>query len=175
MKNLAKIRKASVDDAKYIAVLGRVTFGEAFGRYFRDPQDLLDYYERTFAVEKIRCGIKKPNNIFWIAEMNGLAVGYGKLKLNSSSSFSKTHKEAQLQKIYVLKDYLSMGIGAKIYSEMLKAAKLHDMENIWLSVLQENYRAVSFYERLGFEEMGVHDYIIGKEKFSFYELFKDLK
>ena len=172
---MVKIRKASVDDAKYIAELGRVTFGETFGCDFRDPQDLLDYYEKIFAVEKIRCGIKKLNNIFWIAEINGLAAGYGKLKLNSASSFSRNHKEVQLQKIYVLKDYLSMGIGAKIYSEMLKAAQQHDMENIWLSVLQKNQRAVSFYERLGFKERGVHDYIIGKEKFSFYELSKDLK
>ena len=76
--------------------------------------------------------------------MKGLVVGYGKLKLNSDSIFSKTDKEAQLQKLYVLKDYLSMGIGAKIYSEMLKVAKQHDMENMWLSVLQKNQRAPRF-------------------------------
>ena len=175
MTDLINIRKATISDAKYIALLGRITFRETFGCDFRDPQDLLDYYEKTFAVEKIRIGIEKPNNIFWIAELNELPVAYGKLKLDSTSDILRGKHQAQLQKIYVLKDCLSMGIGAKIYSEMLKTAADRNMQSIWLSVLYKNQRAIRFYEKLGFEKNGQHDFIIGKEHFDFHIMVKDLR
>ena len=70
-----EIRLAKKEDAPFIALLGRVTFTETFGHFFRDPKDLRDYYDRTFSVQKIEDGIRKPNNIFWIAFVNLLPVG----------------------------------------------------------------------------------------------------
>ena len=74
-----EIRLAKEKDAQFIALLGRVTFTETFGHLFRDQQDLIDYYNYTFSVQKIEDGIKKQNNIFWIAFVNQLPVGYAKL------------------------------------------------------------------------------------------------
>ena len=62
--NTIEIRLAKKEDAKFIALLGRMTFTETFGHFFRDQKDLIDYYNLTFSVQKIENGIKKPNNIF---------------------------------------------------------------------------------------------------------------
>ncbi len=83
------IREATVADAAYISLLGRVTFAETFGHHFSDPQDLLDYHERTFTVSKIRAGLQKRNNVFWLAMVDELPVGYAKLKLAAPSAFVK--------------------------------------------------------------------------------------
>ena len=80
----------------------------------------MDYYDWTFSVQKIEDGIEKPNNIFWIAFANRLPVGYAKLKLNSSSEFLESKSVCQLQKIYVLKDFLSMKIGFELQDALLK-------------------------------------------------------
>ena len=106
--NTIEIRLAKKEDAQFIALLGRITFTETFGHFFRDQKDLIDYYNLTFSVKKIEDGIKKPNNIFWIAFVNRLPVGYAKLKLYSNSEFIESKDVCQLQKIYVLKDFLSM-------------------------------------------------------------------
>ena len=106
--NTIEIRLAKKEDAQFIALLGRITFTETFGHFFRDQKDLIDYYNLTFSVQKIEDGIKKPNNIFWIAFVNRLPVGYAKLKLYSNSEFIESKDVCQLQKIYVLKDFLSM-------------------------------------------------------------------
>ena len=106
-----EIRLAKKEDARYIALLGRITFTETFGHLFRDQNDLIDYYNYTFSVKKIEDGMKKQNNIFWIAFVNRLPVGYAKLKLDSKSEFIDSKDVCQLQKIYVLKDFLSMKIG----------------------------------------------------------------
>ena len=73
--NTIEIRLAKKEDARFIALLGRTTFTETFGHFFRDQKDLIDYYNFTFSVQKIEDGIKKPNNIFWIAFVNRLPVG----------------------------------------------------------------------------------------------------
>ncbi len=46
--NTLEIREAYIADAQFIAILGRVTFTETFGHYFKDSTDLLEYYNRTF-------------------------------------------------------------------------------------------------------------------------------
>lgn len=168
------IIEAQVSDAKHIALLGRVTFSETFGHLFREKKELYEYYERTFSVEKIRKSLKKPNNVFWIASVNELPVGYAKLKLDSPSAFIDSKNVSQLQKIYVLKDFLSMKIGLKIQEKIMLRAKEHGSEYIWLSVLDENDRAINFYYKNKFVELGNHNFQIGQEKFEFITMSKKI-
>ena len=172
--NNIEIRLAKKEDAQFIALLGRITFTETFGHFFRDKKDLLDYYNLTFSIEKIENGIEKPNNIFWIAFVNRLPVGYAKLKLNSKSEFMESKNTCQLQKIYVLKDFLSMKIGFELQNLLLKKSKELEFNKIWLSVLNSNERAINFYKKNGFEKIGNHDFQIGKENFEFIAMKKEL-
>ena len=43
-----------------------------------------------------------------------------------------------------------------------------------LSVLNSNERAIRFYGKSGFEEIGNHDFQIGKENFEFVAMNKEL-
>jgi hypothetical protein len=66
-KGKKEIRIANKNDAEFIALLGRVTFTETFGHLFKDKQDLLNYFNATFSVDKIENSIAKRNNVYWIA------------------------------------------------------------------------------------------------------------
>ena len=169
-----EIRLAQKEDAQFIALLGRVTFTETFGHLFRDQNDLIDYYNKTFSVQKIEDGIRKQNNVFWIAFVNRLPVGYAKLKLHSRSEFIESKDVCQLQKIYVVRDFLSMRIGFELQESLLKKAKELGFSQIWLSVLNSNERAINFYEKTGFEKIGNHDFQIGKENFEFTAMLKTI-
>ncbi len=177
MKHTSKIevRIANKEDAGLIALLARITFTETFGHFFKDEQDLLDYYNSTFSVDKIENSISKLNNVYWIAFVNRLAVGYSKLKLNSQSEFITDENVCQLQKIYVLKDFLSMKIGFELQNLLLKKAKENGFSKVWLSVLNSNERAIKFYIKNGFMEIGNHEFQIGKENFEFTAMSKQLE
>ena len=168
------IRIAKPEDAKVIALLARVTFTEAFGHLFRDKNDLLEYFERTFSVAKITEGLNKSNNLFWVATVDDLPVGYAKLKLDSMSSFLSAEKISQLQKIYVLNDFLSMKIGSKLQGTLLEKAKALGYEKIWLSVWEGNEKAINFYKRNDFQTIGMHEFQIGKESFNFINMARNL-
>jgi len=171
---MISIRLAEESDAEFIALLGRITFTESFGDLFRDKNDLLEYYERTFSVQKIRNGIKDPKNIFWIATINDLPVGYAKLKLDSRSEFIESESICQLQKIYVLKDFLSMKIGLQLQNELLDKAKELGFNKVWLSVYVDNQRAINFYLKNDFKHIGDHKFVIGQEEFDFIAMVKQL-
>lgn len=112
--------------------------------------------------------------MFYIASVNRLPVGYAKLKLDSQSEFIESKNICQLQKIYVLNDFHSMGIGFRLQSLVLEKAKELEFEALWLSVLNVNEQAISFYQKNGFEQIGNHDFQIGKENFEFIAMKKDL-
>ncbi|MEX0291258.1 MAG: GNAT family N-acetyltransferase [Flavobacteriaceae bacterium] len=169
-----RIQIATQADAQFIALLGRITFTETFEHLFRDKQDLLDYCNTTFSVDKIEKSLSKAENVFWIALAEKLPVGYAKLKLNSPSEFNPLPNVSQLQKIYVLKDFLSRKVGFQLQEEVLKKAKEKGSSAIWLSVLNENSRAIGFYKRNEFAAIGQHDFQIGKEHFEFTVMSKSL-
>lgn len=168
------IRPATVVDAPIIALLGRTTFGETFGHLFHDPQDLMDYYDRTFSVSKLESSLNKSRNRFWLAFVDRLPVGYAKLKLDASTEFISSARSCQLQKIYVLKDFLSLKIGYALQETVLRVAVKEKYECIWLSVLAENERAIHFYLQTGFEQVGQHGFSIGQEDFEFVAMAQKL-
>jgi diamine N-acetyltransferase len=174
MKQL-HIRKAGIEDAQFISLLARITFNETFGSCFRDNQDLLDYHDKTFPVSKIRSGIEKENNVFWIAFWDDLPIGYAKLKKKSKSDFIHSDNVSQLQKIYVLKDFISKKVGYQLLLEIFEEVKKINTDFLWLSVWENNERAISFYKKSGFVETGKHTFDIGKEHFVFTNMKKAIK
>ena len=106
--------------------------------------------------------------------MDDLPVGYSKLKINSSSEFLNLDNSSQLQKIYVLKDFLSTKIGFLLQEKLLEKAKILGSKNIWLSVLRENKRAINFYKKSNFIEIGKHQFQIGEYTFNFITMNKIL-
>lgn len=171
---MEQIRLAKKEDAKYIALLGRTTFTETFGSLFRDSEGLKAYLNLTFSVNKIEHSLKKSNNIFWIAFVDGLPVGYAKLKLKSSTEFIKSNNISQLQKIYVLRDFLFMKIGKRLQDLLIAKAVKTGSKEIWLSVLDSNQRAIGFYEKNEFRIIGSHKFSIGQEIFDFIAMSKRL-
>ncbi|MGB5821131.1 MAG: GNAT family N-acetyltransferase, partial [Saonia sp.] len=112
--------------------------------------------------------------VYWIAFVNELPIGYAKLKLNSRLEFIKGENVSQLQKIYVLKDFLSMKIGFELQQKLLEKARENKSETIWLSVLESNSRALNFYGKNGFATIGNHNFQIGKKNFRFKAMSKML-
>jgi diamine N-acetyltransferase len=170
-----QIKQAEPADAAVIALLGRVTFAETFGYLFREyPADLRAYLDRTFDVGKIERSLGHPRNAYWLAFWNRLPVGYAKLKLASPPPGQPGRHATQLQKIYVLHEFLGQRIG----HDLLDAATLEAMGRaplLWLDVLRENTRAIEFYNRHGFVSVGQDAYTIGVQRFVFQLMAREAR
>jgi diamine N-acetyltransferase len=163
-----RIIPAKTEDAAIVALLGRITFAETFGYLFQThPHELGTYLDTTFGVAKIRTSLAKPGNAYWLALRDCLPVGYAKLKHPSAPPSGQAGKDAaQLQKIYVLNEFLGEGIGKALMQQALAEARWR-APILWLDVLHENKRAIGFYKKHGFTVTGEDAYTIGSQRFRF--------
>ncbi len=162
------LRKANASDAAIIALLGRLTFRETFGALFAGREDELQtYLDQTFSVTKIASSINKPQNHYYLALLDELPVGYAKHKHPSANPLINDPAPAQLQKIYVLSEFIAHHIGHALLDAVMQAAVATQIRVMWLTVLDSNDRAIRFYERHGWTSAGKAIFAIGTQDFSF--------
>jgi ribosomal protein S18 acetylase RimI-like enzyme len=170
----AEIRRATPEDAVTVALLGRITFAESFRHLFRShPHELRSYLDSTFGVGKIEISLQAPENVYWLAFRDLLPIGYAKLKHPSAPSDKAGENAAQLQKIYVLNEFLGERIGGALLRQVSPEAKRR-APKLWLDVLHENERAIGFYRKHGFSITGEDTYRIGSQTFLFDLMSKPL-
>jgi diamine N-acetyltransferase len=165
------VRQANIMDCELIGLLGRITFRETFGVLFSEHEgELKEYLDSTFAPIKINASIQKPENRYWIASVNGLPVGYGKMKFASPNVVKPADTSAQLQKIYILAEFISQHVGSVLMEQMMITAAQAGIDSVWLTVLSSNNRAIRFYQSKGWAQTGETDFVIGTQSLHYLKL-----
>jgi ribosomal protein S18 acetylase RimI-like enzyme len=87
---------------------------------------------------------------FFLLADNGQVAGYALVV----KSFSQEAGGMVLwvDELYILKEYRSLGLGGK-FLDFLQENLAEDVKRIRLEVEEDNSRAMSLYQRLGFEEL----------------------
>jgi diamine N-acetyltransferase len=152
------IRKADKKDAKLISALGVTTFYEA---YFEtdEPAHIAAYIARTYDPEQIENELNDKNSTFFIAEIEGKAVGFAKLRENSVPDCLAGDNTIELHRIYLVERVWRKGFGRKLIERCLSEAKTKGCDSLWLGTWEENVRAQKFYEQLGFTHVGEYKYL----------------
>lgn len=168
-----EIRRATSKDAAVIVELGRQTFTETFGHLFT-PTALQGYLDATFNEAKIYNSLQKPHNLYFLAYNNDTPLGYIKIKLNSTTPEIQAERPVQLQKLYVLQEFITQKVGAALMQFCLQLPEIQSNDLMWLVVLQSNERAIRFYEKFGFTKYSEYAHQIGENRFEYYIMIKNL-
>lgn len=147
------IVQASVEDANLIAVLGAVTFYEAYVEQ-DEPPDLANYIVQSFNPAIIQNELENLNSTFFLVYLNDLAVGYAKLRENNKIECITEENAIELQRIYIIERVYGRGVGEILLNHCLEMAKQKGYKTLWLSVWEENSRAIRFYEKQEFKRVG---------------------
>jgi ribosomal protein S18 acetylase RimI-like enzyme len=110
--------------------------------------------------------LEDANNSFFIAEANGKAVGFAELRTGQPAEYVKDENTIELQRIYVLEKMIRHGIGKILLQKCLGEAKSKGFDSLWLAVFELNERAVGFYKRQGFEQLGKARFHFGEQCFT---------
>jgi diamine N-acetyltransferase len=168
------VKTALVSDAPTISFLGRKTFTETFGHLF-DYDELNNYLDDTFNISKLEHSLSKNQNIFGILHNSDKPIGYYKVKIGSHYDNSVNEDFAQLQKIYVLRDYLDLKLGNIMLDHIMHLKEIVDCKTIWLVVLSTNSRAVHFYLKQGFKKIDNYYHTIGSRRLEYDLMTKNTK
>ena len=163
MTTTQKIKLATANDAELLALLGRVTFRESHGDYIEDKTNLNDYLDTSFSFETTQKQVNDSNNIYFIIYKNNFPVGYSKLVLDATSPFIPNKRSCRLERIYVLDEFISQKFGIDLLNKTIEKAQELNFEVIWLSVYIKNTKAINFYLKNNFEEVGSISFKISKQ------------
>lgn len=164
-----QFRKATIDEAASLCDFARRIFIEAFGPD-NDPEHIADYVSKAFTPEKIRDELADPQNVFILAEHESAPVAYYKLQLNfdrSDSSFPALVLEKPstlLERFYVDAHCRGHGVAHQLMTHCIQQAQLHNKAIIFLGVWEHNLRALKFYQKWDFTQIGTHTFVLGDKK-----------
>jgi GNAT superfamily N-acetyltransferase len=161
---MIKIKIAKEADTDVLALLGRITWAESHGHYIDDKSNLLKYLDENFSVSKTKQDINNPKNLFYIMYVDDLPVGYAKLILNAKQESIVSLNNCRLERIFILDDFIPLKIGHQLLTFVEERAKELRLDTMWLSVYIKNSRAIRFYERNEFKNVGKLNFSVnGKE------------
>jgi ribosomal protein S18 acetylase RimI-like enzyme len=156
-----EIRTAGEADVRLLAILGTVTFYEA---YFEqdDPADMANYLTESFRSEKVAAELSDPNSTYFIMLKRGSAVGYAKLVRNSTTEGVTGADPIQLERIYLVERVWGTGLGEMLLDHCIDVARSEGCDSFWLDVWEENERGLNFYRKQGFTRVGTREFPYGK-------------
>jgi len=83
----------------------------------------------------------------WCYENDGIIQGYGVMSVAAG--------ESHILNLTVRPELQRQGIGSRLLKHFLQLARRHGADTLMLEVRPSNRKAISLYEKLGFNEIGV--------------------
>lgn len=151
---MIKIKLAEKNDYEVLALLGRVTWSESHGHYIPNRQSLNTYLDTNFSIAQTKIILNNPNNVIHIIYVDNLPVGYAKTVLHEKQENITSNNICKLERIFIQKDFIPLKIGKVLLSFVEKEIKALGLDTIWLSVYIKNERAIRFYEKNNFKNVG---------------------
>lgn len=157
------IRLANINDAERVAALARDTFIATFAEH-NTAEDMAYYVDRSFSVENIRAELDDKSATFLWAEEQGIAAGYAKLRRGETTDCVTGKRPVELERIYADPELIGAGVGKLLLHTSIKMAIGEGFQTLWLGVWEHNTRAIEFYQRQGFVDIGSHAFMLGQDK-----------
>lgn len=164
------IRRIASDEAPLLREIAEHTFRDAWQDQ-NEPEEFEAYCREHFSLENVEAELAAPGAEFYFAEINGEPAAYLKLNIDRKPHSPDDPElpgeyagpALQLERIYVLQDIQSQGLGAELLRFTEQRARETGATWIWLSVWQKSPRSVKFYERNGFGIFGIETFWVGND------------
>ncbi|TGL22545.1 GNAT family N-acetyltransferase [Leptospira yanagawae] len=140
------IRKADISESQRIKSVLSTTWAETYKGIF--SSDVIEKITSDWhSIRNITGQIESNDVIFQVALIGTNLIGLITLYQINSESF-------QLGRLYVLKEFQREGIGEKLFAKSLLILREKNVKRILVEIEKENRKAIDFYHKIGFFEVG---------------------
>ena len=158
------VRRAVGGDAAALALLGAATFLETYAPLI-DGADIVAQCAGQQRAETYAAWLEAPDSAVFIAASDtGAPVGLAVMMPPSPEIDSPAVKDGdrELKRIYVLSPWQGSGLGAALMAHGVAEAAARGAGRVLVGVLGRNARAIAFYRRQGFAEIGTRRFLVGR-------------
>lgn len=159
----AKIKKCNNEDLLILQNISMETFYDTF-KDQNSLENMNAYLEKAFNLKQLERELSSIHSEFFFVYMNGEVAGY--LKVNSGEEQTETMGEEalEIERIYIKCNFQKHGLGKYLLNQAVEMAMERKKKKLWLGVWEKNENAISFYEKMGFVQTGVHSFYMGDEE-----------
>ena len=100
-----------------------------------------------------------------MAECAGHLVGLSQVTTAGARPGGQRPTASELRRLYVQERFTGRGVGRELLRHAEKAAAARGAEMLWLTAWEGNARALQFYPRCGYEDLGGTMYTFDGEDF----------
>jgi GNAT superfamily N-acetyltransferase len=154
-------RRATVADAALLADLASRTFAAAF-RAGNSPEDLALHLETHYTPAVMREELAHPGCDTIFALVSGAPVGYAQL-FDRAPPIDLGPETRMLHRFYLDPAWIGRGVAGPLMGVVRDSARGQGARSLWLTVWQENPRAIAFYRRSGFTIRGETTFVVGTD------------
>lgn len=157
-------RKARDDDAPRLARLAEATFRETFGAQ-NTPKNMDLHCARNYGEKLQRREIACPGLAVLVSESQDELIGFAQLLWGHAidNIASTARSPAEIHRFYVARAWHGRGVAQQLMAACFRELQARRCDVAWLGVWEHNLRALAFYRKLGFSEVGAHVFHLGED------------
>jgi GNAT superfamily N-acetyltransferase len=157
------IRPGLTKDAAALASLAQRTFVDTFGAD-TSPEDLQAHCAASYGVAQQTAELTSADTITLLADDGGRLVGYAQVRPHEPPPCVTVGDVIELHRFYVDAPAHGTGVAQRLMSAVQDAARAAGARHLWLGVWEHNPRAIRFYTKCGFVDVGSHDFVLGTDR-----------
>jgi GNAT superfamily N-acetyltransferase len=158
----AAIRRATVEDAELLALLGRDTFIETFGHLY-PRADLEAFLAESYSPLAFAGFLADPRCALWIAARGNEALGFAYAGPCTLPHPEVTPLCGELKRLYMRRAAQGSGVGSQLLETTLRWLEARG-GRLWIGVWSENLGAQRLYGRYGFRKVGEYEFPVGETR-----------
>jgi diamine N-acetyltransferase len=157
-----RIRRAAPDDAATLAAFGARLFEETFAVQNR-AEDVDLYLAATYGPDHQSRELADPAKTYYIAEVAGEMAGYALVRWGASPATVPSPRALEICRFYVDRAFHGAGVSNVLMATCIAEGARLGATAIWLGVWERNARAIRFYEKCGFRDVGSQRFFLGND------------
>ncbi len=156
------IRRATDADAALLSSMALKIFLDTFATGNR-PQDIALHAQRAYSPEIQLRELRDESKVWLIAEADGDPAGFAMVGEPESKSCAAFEAPVELFRFYVDKAWHGTGVAQPMMEAVEDFARSVGGRTLCLGVWERNPRAIRFYEKIGFRDVGSQPYMLGED------------
>ncbi|MEO0574695.1 MAG: GNAT family N-acetyltransferase [Pseudomonadota bacterium] len=155
-----EFRIATLDDAQQVHAFARRTFVSAFAADNTDA-DMQSYLGQSMLLEQQAAAIEDPTGRVILMEQGADLIAYASLRDRHAPECVTSCAAIELHRFYVDAPWHGTHIARDLMQRVLAQARSLGASTLWLGVWENNPRAIRFYQKQGFVDVGSIDFLLG--------------
>ncbi len=157
------IRRGTRSDANALSAFAARTFSDTYGRY-NDPDNLDRHIACAFNPARQASELDDPDVAFVLAHRDEALAGYAQVCRGETPPCVTHASPIELHRFYVDATWHGRGLAQSLLDEACSAALAFGGSVLWLKVWEHNARAIAFYRKSHFIDVGTADFFVGSDR-----------